>query len=173
MCKHLQTRMLDTDTSAAIYASKTKVFCPQQRAEYICLMCDDIHLAIHKYIANLLYLYTHTPTQTHHQTTSRAYCVLQDSAWTKEYSWRNIPSPHRHSEKLPKIFLQAILGALLTSSSLMFLFINAIKTRMFREPRSHSFSFVALFASLELLWKSLKWIRRIMTARARARSFQH
>ncbi len=32
----------------------------------------------------------------------------------------------------------------------------AIKTRIFCEPRSHPFSFVALFASLELLWKSLK-----------------
>ena len=50
-----------TQTPQQLYASKTKVFCSQQRAEYICLMCDEIHLAI-IHVSPAYYIRTHTHT---------------------------------------------------------------------------------------------------------------
>ena len=61
-----------TQTPQQLHASKTKVFCSQQRAEYICLMCDEIHLAI-IHVSPAYYIRTHT--HTHYQT----MCILRSA----------------------------------------------------------------------------------------------
>ena len=93
-----------TQTPRQLHASKTKVFCSQQRAEYIYLVWDDIHLAIHKYITNILYFFSHS-----HKNTIKPFHV-HIAFWRTPSKQRNIPCPHRHSERLTIIFLQVILG---------------------------------------------------------------